>query len=148
MGAQDELAERFETHRGDLRALAYRMLGSPTEAEDAVQEVWLRLGRVNADELENLAGWLRTAVSRVCLDMLRSRRSRREDLAGQQMPDRIRAIGDGSDPEHEALLVDSVGRALLVVLDTLAPAERIAFVLHDLFAVPFDQIAPIVDRSP
>ncbi len=146
MGAQDGLAERFETHRGDLRALAYRML--PGEAEDAVQEVWLRLGRVDVDAVENLAGWLRTVASGVCLDMLRSRRSRREDLVGQQVPDRIRAIADGSDPEHEALLVDSVGRALLVVLDTLAPAERVAFVLHDLFAVPFDQIALIVDRSP
>ncbi|MGH3550194.1 MAG: sigma-70 family RNA polymerase sigma factor [Pseudonocardiaceae bacterium] len=148
MGAQDGLAERFETHRGDLRALAYRMLGSLGEAEDAVQETWLRLGRIDARGVENLAGWLRTVVSRVCLDMLRSRRSRREDLVGQHVPDRLGEFGDGSDPEHEALLVDSVGRAMLVVLDTLAPAERIAFVLHDLFAVPFDQIAPIVDRSP
>ncbi|MGH3830728.1 MAG: sigma-70 family RNA polymerase sigma factor [Pseudonocardiaceae bacterium] len=148
MGAQDGLAERFETHRGDLRALAYRMLGSLGEAEDAVQEVWLRLGRADIDGVENLAGWLRTVVSRVCLDMLRSRRSRREDLVGQRVPDRARATGHGSDPEREALLVDSVGRALLVVLDTLAPAERIAFVLHDLFAVPFEEIAPIVDRSP
>ncbi|MEV4974828.1 sigma-70 family RNA polymerase sigma factor [Streptomyces scopuliridis] len=161
---QDRLAERFETHRGRLRAVAYRMLGSVGEADDAVQEAWLRLSRVDADGVDNLAGWLTTVVSRICLDMLRSRTSRREDLVGQRLPDRIEAARDGDgggagsgarsgagaggDPEEEALLVDSVGRALLVVLDTLGPDERIAFVLHDLFAVPFDRIAPIVERSP
>ncbi|MEV8635538.1 sigma-70 family RNA polymerase sigma factor [Streptosporangium sp. NPDC051023] len=147
-GRDDELAERFEAHRGHLRAVAYRMLGSLGEAEDAVQEAWLRLSRVDAGEIENLAGWLRTVVSRLCLDMLRSRELRREDPVGQQVSDEIPDAGDGSDPEREALLADSVGRALLVVLDTLVPVERVAFVLHDLFAVPFDQIAPIVERSP
>ncbi|MFJ6185021.1 sigma-70 family RNA polymerase sigma factor [Streptomyces sp. NPDC092295] len=155
---QDRLAERFETHRARLRAVAYRMLGSAGEADDAVQETWLRLSRADADGVGNLAGWLTTVVSRVCLDMLRSRTARREDPVGERLPDRIEAArdsgaesaggGGGSDPEEEALLVDSVGRALLVVLDTLGPAERIAFVLHDLFAVPFDRIAPIVERSP
>ncbi|MGW7005603.1 sigma-70 family RNA polymerase sigma factor [Streptomyces sp. NPDC054933] len=151
MYEQDRLAERFETHRGRLRALAYRMLGSLSEADDAVQEAWLRLSRTDVSGVENLAGWLTTVISRVCLDVLRSRTSRREEPVGGQMPDHIwddRDAGDRSDPEHEALLLDSVGRALLVVLDTLAPAERIAFVLHDTFAVPFDQIAPIVERSP
>ncbi|MFD7286848.1 sigma-70 family RNA polymerase sigma factor [Streptomyces sp. NPDC059863] len=156
---QDRLAERFETHRARLRAVAYRMLGSAGEADDAVQEAWLRLSRVDADEVGNLAGWLTTVVSRVCLDMLRSRASRREDSVGHGLPDRIDAARDvardggggdgaGSDPEEEVVLADSVGRALLVVLDTLGPAERVAFVLHDLFAVPFDRIAPIVERSP
>ncbi|GHH73159.1 DNA-directed RNA polymerase sigma-70 factor [Streptosporangium violaceochromogenes] len=144
----DELAERFETHRDHLRAVAYRMLGSLGEAEDAVQEAWLRLSRVDAGEIENLAGWLRTVVSRLCLDMLRSRELRREEPVGQQVSDEIPDADDGSDPEREALLAESVGRALLVVLDTLVPVERIAFVLHDMFAVPFDQIAPIVERSP
>ncbi len=148
MDEHDGLAKRFETHRSHLRAVAYRMLGSLSEADDAVQEAWLRLSRADISDVENLAGWLRTVVSRVCLDMLRSRTSRREEPVGQQVPDQIWDAGDGNDPEQEALLVDSVGRALLVVLDKLVPAERIAFVLHDMFAVPFDQIAPIVGRSP
>ncbi|MFV8128745.1 sigma-70 family RNA polymerase sigma factor [Streptomyces syringium] len=148
MDGLDGLAEHFETHRGHLRAVAYRMLGSLGDADDAVQEAWLRLGRTDAGEIENLAAWLRTVVSRICLDMLRSRTSRPEDPAGARVPDLVRETGAGSDPEQEALLADSVGRALLVVLDTLGPAERIAFVLHDMFAVPFDRIAPIVDRSP
>lgn len=139
---RDELANRFEAHRGHLRAVAYRMLGSLSEAEDAVQETWLRLCRVDADELDNLAAWLRTVVSRVCLDALRHRRARREDTV-DHVPERPA----DDDPEAEALLADSVGRALLVVLDTLMPAERVAFVLHDAFAVPFDRIAPIVGRS-
>lgn len=147
MDEQDGLAEQFETHRSHLRAVAYRMLGSLSEADDAVQEAWLRLSRADSGGVENLAAWLRTVISRVCLDMLRSRKSQREEPVGQQVPDQSWAAGDGNDPEHEAVLVDSVGRALLVVLDTLVPAERIAFVLHDMFAVPFDQIAPIVGRS-
>ncbi|WP_369251426.1 sigma-70 family RNA polymerase sigma factor [Streptomyces sp. R41] len=147
MDGHDELARRFEAHRGQLRAVAYRMLGSLSEAEDAVQETWLRLGRVDAAEVENLTGWLRTVVSRVCLDMLRSRASRREELVGQRIPDRIGEADDAGDPADEALLVDSVGLALLVVLDTLSPAERIAFVLHDMFAVPFEEVAPVVGRS-
>jgi RNA polymerase sigma factor (sigma-70 family) len=151
MDEHDGLAQRFESHRGHLRAVAYRMLGSLSEAEDAVQETWLRLGRVDPDQIDNLAGWLTTVVSRICLDLLRARRARPEEPVGAQVADRIREADeqvDGGDPEREALLVDSVGRALLVVLDRLAPAERLAFVLHDLFAVPFDQIAPIVERSP
>jgi RNA polymerase sigma factor (sigma-70 family) len=144
------LAERFEAQRGHLRSVAYRMLGSLSEAEDAVQEAWLRLERVDADDVANLGGWLTTVVSRVCLDMLRSRAARREELVGAQMPDADPNSGSvpPSDPEHEAVLADSVGRALLVVLDRLGPDERIAFVLHDMFAVPFDEIAPIVDRTP
>ncbi|MEU9489133.1 sigma-70 family RNA polymerase sigma factor [Streptomyces decoyicus] len=148
MDEQHRLAERFETHRSHLRAVAYRMLGSLSDADDAVQEAWLRLSRVDSSTVENLAGWLTTVVSRVCLDMLRSRASRREEPVGRQAPDPVQDAGDGSGPEPEALLVDSVGRALLVVLDTLAPAERVAFVLHDMFAVPFDRIAPLVERSP
>lgn len=144
----DALAQRFETQRPRLRAVAQRMLGSLGEAEDAVQEAWLRLGRVDADGIDNLAAWLTTVVSRVCLDMLRSRTARREDPVGQQVSDGIRDDTEHGDPEQEALLVDTVGRALLVVLDRLGPAERIAFVLHDLFAVPFDRIADVVDRSP
>ncbi|MGW1018300.1 sigma-70 family RNA polymerase sigma factor [Streptomyces niveus] len=149
--AQDELARRFEAHRTHLRAVAHRMLGSLAEADDAVQETWLRLSRVDGAEVENLAAWLRTVLSRICLDMLRSRTSRREDPVGQRVPDRPWGAGDeraAGDPEGEAVLVDSVGRAMLVVLDTLAPAERVAFVLHDMFAVPFDRIAPLVGRSP
>jgi RNA polymerase sigma factor (sigma-70 family) len=142
------LAERFEDHRAHLRAVAYRMLGSVSEADDAVQEAWLRLGRSDASGIENLGGWLTTVVARVCLNMLRSRRSRREEPLEVHMPDPVVSSEDGGDPEYEALLADSVGLALLVVLDTLAPAERLAFVLHDMFAVPFDEIAPIVDRSP
>ncbi|MFC1436304.1 sigma-70 family RNA polymerase sigma factor [Streptacidiphilus sp. N1-3] len=147
MDERDGLAERFEGHREQLRTVAHRMLGSLSEAEDAVQETWLRLERVDADQVENLGGWLRTVVTRICLDMLRSRRSRREDLAEQQEFDQVPVTTRGSHPEEEALLADSVSRALLVVLDTLEPGERIAFVLHDMFAVPFDQIAPIVERT-
>ncbi|KOX28754.1 RNA polymerase sigma 70 [Saccharothrix sp. NRRL B-16348] len=139
---RDELADRFEAHRGHLRAVAHRMLGSLPEAEDAVQETWLRLGRVDADGIDNLAAWLRTVVSRVCLDVLRHRRARREDTV-DQVPD----LPADDDPETEAVLAESVGRALLVVLDALGPAERVAFVLHDTFAVPFERIAPIVGRS-
>jgi RNA polymerase sigma factor (sigma-70 family) len=144
----DFLAEQFEEHRGHLRAVAYRMLGSLNEADDAVQEAWLRLSRSNASEIDNLGGWLTTVVARVSLNMLRSRRTRSEQPFGDQIPDPIIDPPDGTDPEHEALLADSVGLALLIVLQTLSPAERLAFVLHDMFAVPFDEIAPIVDRSP
>src|SRR5918996_4949566 len=143
------LAERFEAHRTRLRAVAYRMLGSVSEADDAVQEAWLRLSRSDADDIENLGGWLTTVVGRVSLNMLRSRRTRREDpLDAVHLPEPIVDRVDGTDPEHEALLADSVGLALLVVLETLSPPERLAFVLHDIFAVPFDEIAPILDRSP
>jgi RNA polymerase sigma factor (sigma-70 family) len=148
MDEREFLAQRFEEHRTRLRAVAYRMLGSLTEADDAVQETWLRLSRVDSDEVENLGGWLTTVVARVSLNMLRSRRSRREEPIDMRMPEPIIDRPDGTDPEHEALLADSVGLALLVVLETLNPAERLAFVLHDMFAVPFDEIAPIVDRSP
>jgi RNA polymerase sigma-70 factor, ECF subfamily len=143
----DWLAERFEAHRSHLRAVAVRMLGSTSEADDAVQEAWLRLSRSDPSEVENLGGWLTTVVARVSLDMLRSRSSRREEL-GADLPDRVADPERGMDPEHEALLADSIGPALLVVLDTLAPAERLAFVLHDMFAVPFDEIGPILGRSP
>jgi RNA polymerase sigma factor (sigma-70 family) len=142
------LAERFEEHRTRLRAVAYRMLGSLSEADDAVQEAWLRLSRTDASQVENLGGWLTTVVARVSLNMLRSRSVRREEPIGVHMPDPIIDRVDGTDPEHEALLADSVGLALLVVLETLSPPERLAFVLHDIFAVPFEEIAPIVDRSP
>jgi RNA polymerase sigma-70 factor (ECF subfamily) len=148
MDEQEWLAERFEAHRGRLRAVAYRMLGSLSEADDAVQDTWIRLSRIDAREVENLGGWLTTVVARVCLNMLRSRRSRREEPMGPHIPEPIVDPVAGVDPEHEALLADSVGLALLVVLETLAPAERLAFVLHDMFAVPFDEIAGIVDRSP
>ena len=148
MDDQEWLAERFEEHRTHLRAVAYRMLGSLSEADDAVQEAWLRLSRSDADEIENLGGWLTTVVSRVALNMLRSRRTRREEPIDVRVPDPIVSRAEGMDPEHEALVADSVGLALLVVLDSLAPAERLAFVLHDMFGVPFDEIAPIVDRSP
>jgi RNA polymerase sigma factor (sigma-70 family) len=149
MDERDWLAERFEEHRGRLRAVAYRMLGSVSEADDAVQEAWLRLSRSDADEIENLGAWLTTVVGRVSLNMLRSRRTRREEpLEAVHLPEPIVDRADGTDPEHEALVADSVGLALLVVLETLSPAERLAFVLHDIFAVPFDEIAPIVDRSP
>ena len=149
MNERDWLAERFEEHRLRLRAVAYRMLGSLSEADDAVQEAWLRLSRSDADEIENLGGWLTTVVGRVSLNMLRSRRTRREEpLDAVHVPEPIVDRVDGTDPEHEALLADSVGLALLVVLETLSPPERLAFVLHDIFAVPFDEIAPIVDRSP
>ena len=149
MNERDWLAERFEEHRLRLRAVAYRMLGSLSEADDAVQEAWVRLSRSDADEIENLGGWLTTVVGRVSLNMLRSRRTRREEpLDAVHVPEPIVDRVDGTDPEHEALLADSVGLALLVVLETLSPPERLAFVLHDIFAVPFDEIAPIVDRSP
>src|SRR5215213_2923606 len=148
MEERDWLAERFEQHRTRLRGVAYRMLGSLSEADDAVQETWLRLSRIDADEVENLGGWLTAVVARVALDMLRSRRSWREESLDVRMPEPIVDRANGTDPEHEALLADSVGLALLVVLETLKPAERLAFVLHDMFAVPFDEIAPIVDRSP
>jgi RNA polymerase sigma factor (sigma-70 family) len=147
MNGHDWLAERFEAHRAHLRAVAYRMLGSLSEADDAVQEAWLRLSRSEVSGIENLGGWLTTVVARVCLNLLRSRNSRREQPLGVHMPDPVVSRADGVNPEHEALLADSVGLALLVVLDTLAPAERLAFVLHDMFAVPFDQIAPIVGSS-
>ena len=148
MDERDWLAERFEEHRTRLRAVAYRMLGSLSEADDALQEAWLRLSRTDADEIENLGGWLTTVVARVSLNMLRSRRSRREEAGDVHVPEPIVDRADGTDPEHEALLADAVGLALLVVLETLSPPERLAFVLHDMFAVPFDEIAPIVDRSP
>ncbi len=148
MDEHDWLAEQFEAERPHLRAVAYRMLGSLSEADDAVQESWLHLSRSNASGVENLGGWLTTVVARVCLDLLRSRNSRREEPLGAHVPDPLVSREGGIDPEHEALLADSVGLALLVVLDTLNPAERLAFVLHDLFAVPFDEIAPIVGRSP
>jgi RNA polymerase sigma-70 factor (ECF subfamily) len=147
MDTQDWLAERFEEHRTHLRAVAYRMLGSLAEADDAVQESWFRLSRTGAGDIANLGGWLTTVVGRVCLDMLRTRSSRREEPAGPHLPDPIVGRPDAADPEHQALLADSVGLALLVVLDTLDPAERLAFVLHDMFALPFDEIAPIVGRS-
>jgi RNA polymerase sigma-70 factor, ECF subfamily len=148
MDEREFLAEQFEEHRTRLRAVAYRMLGSLSEADDAVQETWLRLSRIDSDEVENLGAWLTTVVARVSLNTLRSRRSRREEPLDVRMPEPIVDRADGTDPEHEALLADSVGLALLVVLETLNPAERLAFVLHDMFAVPFDEIAPIVDRSP
>jgi RNA polymerase sigma-70 factor (ECF subfamily) len=149
MNDQDWLAERFEEHRRHLRAVAYRMLGSVSEADDAVQEAWLRLSRSDAEEIDNLGGWLTTVVGRVCLNMLRSRRTRGEQpLDEVHVPDPIVSRPDGLDPEQEALLADSVGLALLVVLESLDPAERLAFVLHDMFAVPFDEIAPMVNRSP
>jgi RNA polymerase sigma factor (sigma-70 family) len=148
MDERDWLAERFEEQRPHLRAVAYRMLGSLSEADDAVQEAWLRLSRSDASEIENLRAWLTTVVARLSLNMLRSRSTRREEPLGVRIPDPIVDPADGTDPEHEALLADSVGLALLVVLETLSPAERLAFVLHDMFAVPFDEIAPIVDRSP
>src|ERR671926_109860 len=147
MNERDWLAAQFEEHRTRLRAVAYRMLGSLSEADDAVQEAWLRLSRTNAGDVENLGAWLTTVVGRVSLNMLRSRRSRREEPLGVHVPEPIVDRADGTDPEHEALLADSVGLALLVVLETLKPAERLAFVLHDMFAVPFEQIAPIVGRS-
>jgi RNA polymerase sigma factor (sigma-70 family) len=145
---REYLAERFEAERTHLRAVAYRMLGSVSEADDAVQEAWIRLTRSDADAVENLRAWLTTVVARVSLDMLRSRNARREEPLGTRVPEPIVSRADGVDPEHQALLADSVGLALLVVLETLSPAERLAFVLHDMFAVPFDEIAPIVGRSP
>ncbi len=147
MDEQDVLAVRFEANRAHLRAVAYRMLGSLSEADDAVQEAWLRLSRSDTSGVENLGGWLTTVVGRVCLDMLRSRKSRREEPLDVYVPDPIVSREGGIDPEDDVLLADSVGLALLVVLQSLDPAERLAFVLHDMFAVPFDEIAPIVGRS-
>jgi len=148
MDQQSWLTERFEENRPRLRGVAYRVLGSLSEAEDAVQEAWLRLNRIDTATVENLGGWLTTVVSRVCLDMLRARKSRREEPIGAQVTEPSVVRGEGADPEGEAVLADSVGVALLVVLDTLTPAERLAFVLHDLFALPFDEIGSIVGRSP
>ena len=148
MEERDWLVERFEEHRPRLRAVAYRMLGSLSEADDAVQEAWLRVSRANADEVVNLGPWLTTVVGRVSLNMLRSRRTRREEPMGVHVPEPIVDRTDGTDPEHEALLADSVGLALLVVLEALSPAERLAFVLHDMFGMSFAEIAEIVDRSP
>jgi RNA polymerase sigma-70 factor, ECF subfamily len=148
MNQNEWLAERFEAHRSHLRAVAYRMLGSLSEADDAVQEAWLRLSRSDPSRVANLGGWLTTVVARVCLDMLRSRKSRCEEPLDVHVPDPIVSRADAIDPAQQALLADSVGLALLVVLETLSPAERLAFVLHDMFAVPFDEIAPIVGRSP
>ena len=148
MNQQEWLAQQFEEQRPHLRAVAYRMLGSLSEADDAVQDAWLRLSRADTSEVENLRGWLTTIVARVSLNMLRSRRTRRELPLDVRVPDPIIDTADGTDPEHEVMLADSVGLALLVVLETLTPAERLAFVLHDMFAVPFEQIAPIVERSP
>ena len=148
MGECDWQAQRFEENRGHLRSVAYRMLGSLSEAEDAVQEAWLRLSRSDTEGVENLRGWLTTVVARVCLDVLRSRKSRREEALDADAPEPIASRAGESDPEHDVLMADSVGLALLVVLDTLAPAERVAFVLHDMFDLPFDEIAAIVGRSP
>ena len=148
MDEREFLAERFEEQRPHLRAVAYRMLGSLSEADDAVQEAWLRLNRTDADGIENLGGWLTTVVARVSLNMLRTRRTHREEPLDVRLPEPIIDRADGVDPEHEALLADSVGLAMLVVLETLSPPERVAFVLHDIFGMPFDEIASIVDRSP
>ena len=148
MADQQLLAQRFEEQRGHLRAVAYRMLGSLAEADDAVQEAWLRLSRSDTSDVVNLAAWLTTVTGRICLDMLRSRTARREDPLNVHLPDPVISYDDGGDPEHEALTADAVGLALLVVLETLTPAERLAFVLHDLFGVPFTDIGPIVGRTP
>jgi RNA polymerase sigma-70 factor (ECF subfamily) len=150
MAAQDQdwLAERFEANRAHLRGVAYRMLGSVSEADDAVQDAWIRLSRTDTSDVENLRAWLTTVVGRVCLNMLRSRKTRRESPLETHLPDPIVSPVDGVDPEAEAMIADSVGLAMLVVLDSLTPAERVAFVLHDVFAVPFDDIAPIVGRTP
>src|SRR6476659_1900345 len=145
---QDWLAEQFESYRPHLRAVAYRMLGSLGETDDAVQEAWLRLSRSDSATVANLGGWLTTVVGRVCLDMLRARRARQEDYVGSWLPEPIVSLDDETNPEQEAILADSVGLALLVVLETLAPAERLAFVLHDMCAVPLEEIAPIVGRTP
>jgi RNA polymerase sigma-70 factor, ECF subfamily len=148
MDENDFLAAQFEEHRGHLRAVAYKMLGSLSEADDAVQEGWLRLSRSDTSDVENLRAWLTTVVARVCLNVLRSRRTRGEVPLDVHVPDPIVSAADGTQPEHEALLADSVGLAMLVVLETLTPAERLAFVLHDMFAMPFDEIADLVERSP
>src|SRR6186997_1854202 len=148
MDQQEWLARQFEDHRPRLRAVAYRMLGSLSEADDAVQAAWLRLSRADTSDVENLGGWLTTVVARVALNMLRARKTRREEPLDVHLPDPIIDPVEGGDPEHQAMLADSVGLALLVVLETLTPPERLAFVLHDMFAVPFEDIAPIVNRSP
>nr|WP_082534840.1 sigma-70 family RNA polymerase sigma factor [Nonomuraea pusilla] len=148
MDDREWLAERFEEHRGRLRAVAYRMLGSVSEADDAVQEAWLRLSRAGADGVGNLGAWLTTVVARVCLNVLRSREHRREEPYAAHVPDPVVGPESGLDPEHEAVLADAVGLALLVVLETLSPAERLAFVLHDMFAVPFEEIGSMIERSP
>ncbi|GAT70241.1 DNA-directed RNA polymerase sigma-70 factor [Planomonospora sphaerica] len=148
MTPHDFLANQFEGHRPHLRAVAYRMLGSLTEAEDAVQEAWLRLARSDSGDIDNLGGWLTTVVGRVCLDMLRARKARREEALEDRLPDPVISREDVTDPEQEVLLADAVGLAMLVVLESLNPAERLAFVLHDMFGLPFDQIAPIVGRTP
>jgi RNA polymerase sigma factor (sigma-70 family) len=148
VSAQAWQIEQFERHRPHLQAVAYRMLGSLSEADDALQEAWLRLNRSGTDEVANLGGWLTTVVGRVCLDMLRSRRARRVDYVGSWLPEPIVSFDTETDPQQEALIADSVGLALLVVLETLTPPERLAFVLHDMFGVPFDEIAPIVGRTP
>jgi RNA polymerase sigma factor (sigma-70 family) len=142
------LADRFETHRARLRRIAFRMLGSSTEAEDAVQEAWIRISRTDESEIDNLGAWLTTVVARVCLNMLRTRKARHEEFPAGRVPEPIIDRPDGMDPEHEALLGDSLGLALLVLLETLAPAERVAFVLHDVFALPFEEIGPILGRTP
>ena len=148
METKERQAGEFEEHRAHLRAVAYRMLGSVSEAEDAVQESWLRLNRSETSQIENMRGWLTTVVARVCLDMLRARRARREEYLGDELPEPIVTLPQQNGPEDEALLADSVGLALLVVLDTLTPAERLAFVLHDMFGMSFAEIAPVVERTP
>jgi len=148
MSTRDWQVEEFEQHRPQLEAVAYRMLGSVSEADDALQEAWLRLSRSDTAAVENLGAWLTTVVGRVCLDMLRARRTRREDYIGTWLPEPIVVVDDAPNPEEEAVLADSVSLALFVVLETLTPPERLAFVLHDMFSVPFDEIAPIIDRSP
>ena len=148
MDAQTWQTEQFERHRAPLRAIGYRMLGSLTDADDAVQEAWLRLNRSRDESIDNIGAWLTTVVGRVCLDMLRARRARREDYLGAWLPQPIVSLNEHPDPEQEALLADSVGLALLVVLETLTPSERLAFVLHDTFGVPFEQIAPVAGRTP
>jgi RNA polymerase sigma factor (sigma-70 family) len=145
---RDWLAEEFERHRAHLRAVGYRMLGSVAEADDAVQEAWLRLDRSDPGGADDLRGWLTVVVGRICLDILRRRKSRREELAGSWLPEPILRTPDDTDPEHESVMADSVGLALLVVLESLTPAERLSFVLHDVFGVPVDEIAPVVERSP
>jgi RNA polymerase sigma-70 factor (ECF subfamily) len=145
---QQDLATQFERDRGRLRAVAFRMLGASGEADEAVQEAWLRLARSDSEEIENLSSWLTTVVARICLDMLRARRARREEPLSPHVPDPIVSPVDGGDPEHEALVADSVGLAMLGVLETLTPEERVAFVLHDTFSVPFEQVAELIDRSP
>ena len=149
MPAEESMLEQFEAHRAHLRSVAYRILGSPTEAEDALQDAWLRVSRADTSAIENVGGWLTTVVARVCLNLLRSRTSRREELVDPHVPDPVVTLEDPADgPELHAVLADSVGLALQVVLETLTPSERLAFVLHDMFAVPFDEIAEIVGRSP